>query len=81
MNKVSIITPSGPTERKTIQNIVMQGETLAPLECSSLVDTIGKECIDENKFLYMYRGSVGVPPLTVLLWQNVELILLKLMHI
>ena len=42
----------------------MQGETLAPLECSSLVDTIGKECIQEDKCLYLYRRSIGVPVLT-----------------
>ena len=56
VNKFSVITPSGPSDKASVERIVMQGETLAPLECSSLVDTIGKECIKEGKLLYMYRG-------------------------
>ena len=43
----------------------MQGETLAPLECSVQVDTFGKECLEQNKLLYQYRGIVGIPPLAL----------------
>ena len=64
VNRVSVMTPSGVSAETVIEKIVMQGETLAPLQCSSLVDQIGKECIAEDKHLYMFRGSVGVPPLT-----------------
>ena len=46
--------------------MILQGETLAPVLCSSHVDTIGKECVNEQKYLYMYRESVGVPPLTMI---------------
>ena len=31
--------------------------------CSNLVDTIGKECILGDKYLYSYKGIVDVPPL------------------
>ena len=34
-NKVAIKTPNGLTERVSIDNIVMQGEVLAPLVCIS----------------------------------------------
>ena len=65
INKVSVQTPHGPSERVSINKIVMQGETMAPLECSVQVDTIGKECIEENKFLYYYKNLVPVPPLAM----------------
>ena len=44
----------------------MQGETLAPLECSVKVDTFGKECLEQNKLLYSYKGKVGIPPLALI---------------
>ena len=65
VNKVSVITPGGKSETKTVESIVMQGETLAPLECSVTVDTIGKECVDEDKYLFKYKYKVKVPPLTM----------------
>ena len=40
-NEVSVQTPHGPTDRITVEKIVMQGETFAPLECSVQVDTFG----------------------------------------
>ena len=43
----------------------MQGETMAPLECSVQVDTFGKECIDQGKMLYYYKEQVGIPPLSM----------------
>ena len=29
------------------------------------VDSFGKECLDQNKLLYEYKGEVGVPPLAM----------------
>ena len=65
-NKVAVVTPHGITERVDINKIVMQGENLAPLECSVQIDTFGKECISENKYLYYYRDIVPVPPLSMI---------------
>ena len=64
VNKVAIMTPNGLTERKTIKNIVMQGEVFGPLECSITVDTFGKECLARKEYLYSYKG-VEVPPLAM----------------
>ena len=64
-NKVAVITPHGLTERVEINKIVMQGENLAPLECSVQVDSYGKECMDEEKYLYYYREKVPVPGLSM----------------
>ena len=65
VNQVSVQTPHGPTERVRVERIVMQGETFAPLECSVQVDSIGKECIEEVKFLYNYKDRIPVPPLAM----------------
>ena len=31
--------------------------------CSKQVDTFGSVCIEENKYLYSYKGKVDIPPL------------------
>ena len=64
-NKVSVKTPHGLTERVIIEKVVMQGENLAPLECSVQVDTFGKECMEEKKYLFHYREKVEIPPLSM----------------
>ena len=64
-NKVAVKTPSGLTRRENINQIVMQGEVLGPIECSVTIDTFGKECLAEQKYLYSYKGLVAVPPLAM----------------
>ena len=65
VNKVAVMTPNGLTNREDISKIVMQGEVFGPIECSVTVDTFGKECLSEQKYLYSYKGLVGVPPLAM----------------
>ena len=80
-NLVAVKTPVGISTREAIEEIVMQGEVTGPGQCSNQVDTYGKECIEDAKLLYNYKGEVGVPPLGMwmMLWQSVtvELILYK----
>ena len=42
---------------------VMQGDVFGPILCSNQVDTFGKECLEEGKYIYSYRGEVFIPPL------------------
>ena len=65
MNKVAVMTPNGLSRRENIEKIVMQGEVLGPIECSVTVDTFGKECLNEQKYLYSYKSLVGIPPLAM----------------
>ena len=65
-NQVAVKTPFGKTERKSVEKIVLQGEVFGPLECSVSVDSFGKECLEINKHLYVYKGEVGVPPLAMI---------------
>ena len=41
----------------------MQGDVLAPLISSLQVDTIGKECLEEGKHLYLFKNKVPILPL------------------
>ena len=42
-----------------MENIVLQEEVFGSLECSVSVDSFGKECFKDEKFLYNYKGEVG----------------------
>ena len=48
-----------------MDKIVLQGKVFGPLQCSVQVDTLGKECMEENKFLYTYKEIVKVPALSM----------------
>ena len=65
VNQVAVMTPNGLTRREPIEKIVMQGEVLGPIECSVTADTFGKECMEQEKYLYPYKGLVGIPPLAM----------------
>ena len=60
---VAIKTPVGRTTREPITRAIIQGDVFGPLLCSKQVDTIGQECLDENKYIYKYRKEVDIPPL------------------
>ena len=62
-NLVAVNTPHGISRREKIEQILMQGDVLAPLISSLQVDTIGKECLKDNKHLYLYKDIVPSPPL------------------
>ena len=62
-NLVAVNTPHGISRREKIEQILMQGDVLAPLISSLQVDTIGKECLEDNKHLYLYKDIVPIPPL------------------
>ena len=59
----SVKTPVGLTKRQNIEEKILQGDVLASRLCSVQVDSFGKECLEEKKYLYMYKGVVGIPPL------------------
>ena len=33
--------------------------------CSKQVDLFGKECLEEEKYTYLYKGQVEIPPLSM----------------
>ena len=66
INKVAVRTPSGLTERKIIERIVTQGGVTGPICCAVQTDKIGKDAIENNEYLYMYKGNVGIPTLAMI---------------
>ena len=65
-NNIAIQTPVGITERKQVNKTVMQGDIWGPAMCATSIDSIGKECLEENKYLYKYRGNISIPPLAMM---------------
>ena len=62
---VVIKTPAGKTEKGTIRNVITQGDIFGPLLCSKTVDCFGKECLEDQKYTYLYKGEVEIPPLSM----------------
>ena len=62
---MAIKTPSGLTVRQRIEKIILQGDVFGPIECSVSVDTFGKECLADDKHLYLYKDKVKVPILAM----------------
>ena len=60
---VAVKTPVGKSERGDIYNVITQGDVFGPILCSNQVDTFGRECLEENKYTYTYKGEVEIPPL------------------
>jgi hypothetical protein len=56
---VAVNTPNGLTVREKINKIILQGDVFGPIECSVTVDSFGKECLSEDKYLYHYKDYGG----------------------
>ena len=65
-NRVAVKTPGGLTRRETIERIVTQGGVTGSLCCAVQTDKIGKDALENDKFLYMYKGKVGIPTLAMI---------------
>ena len=61
--QLAVKTPSGITERVTINNIVMQGTVWGSIFCTATMDKLGKLKYNNPEMLYKYKGNVGVPAL------------------
>jgi len=60
-SSIVVKTPVGTSEKTTIENTIMQGETLSSIVCTSSVDKIGKEC-DLKPF--EYRKTPMIPQMS-----------------
>ena len=65
-NLVAINTPMGLTERIDIPEIVQQGGSWGPMECSVSIDKIGRDCTRDNKHNYFYKEKVPIMPLAMI---------------
>ena len=63
IHKIAVKTPAGLTDRVTVDDVIAQGSVIGPTCAAVQVDTIGKDAMEDNKHLYMYKKVVGIPPL------------------
>ena len=61
--RIAVKTPSGVSERFTINNTVMQGTVWAGLKCTTTMDKLGKQAYEDPNLLYRYKNLVDIPPL------------------
>ena len=61
----AVKTPNEVTEKTTVTNKILQGDVLAPLLSSNMVDRhIGLSAMNTNN-VYLYKNKVKIPPLTM----------------
>ena len=60
---IAVKSSCGTSERRTINNTIMQGTVWAGMLCTSTLDKLGKLVYDNPTLAYKYRGQVVVPPL------------------
>ena len=65
MNQVAVKTAAGLSERKKVERIVTQGGVTGPVCCAVQTDKMGKDAMENNTHLYMYKGKVGIPTLAM----------------
>ena len=59
--RVAVQTPVWKTKMGSIR--IIQRDVLSLILRSKHVDTFGKERLEENKYIYQYKGEVDIPPL------------------
>ena len=63
MNNVAVKTQHGLTERRTVKNIICQGDPWGSMQCSVQIDTIGRESLEAGLEPFRYKNQVGIPAL------------------
>ena len=68
--EIAVKTPWGSlTPRIVFEHIEMQGGVLTPLKCSVQMDTLGADCLENQKnseMLYKFKSCVKIPPLEMI---------------
>ena len=58
---------STKTKRHLMKSpLTLQGDVWGPEFCATTMGKIGKECLEQEKYLYKYKDSVSIPPLAML---------------
>ena len=63
--KVAIKSAHGVSKRFDIKNIVMQGSVWGSIFCTASIDKLGQLAYENADLLYLYKGLVAVPPVSM----------------
>ena len=63
---INVKTPCGDTGEFVLSELVLQGSVLGPIKCCVQIDTLGRDCLAQDKCLYKYKNIVSVPPLALI---------------
>ena len=58
--EVVVKTPCGPTDEFTLQKIVMQGSVFGPIKSTIQIDTLGRDCQNQNQGKFLYKNVLGI---------------------
>ena len=61
---MAVNTPNGLSERRSIKNVVLQGDTFGSILASVQVDSIGKE-VEEAGYSYRYKDALDIGMLSL----------------
>ena len=63
--KVAIKTAQSVSKIFDIQDIVLQGSVWGSIFCTTSIDKLGQIAYENEDLLYMYKGQVAVPPISM----------------
>jgi hypothetical protein len=63
---IKVKTPCGETEEFTLSQLVLQGSVFGPIKCCVQIDTLGRDCLAQDKCLYKYKNIISIPPLALI---------------
>ena len=63
---ITVKTPCGESEQFSLSKLVLQGSVFGPIKCCVQIDTLGRDCLAEDKCLYNYKNIISVPPLALI---------------
>ena len=64
-NMVSVKTSLRMTDQFEINQNVLQGDVFGNLMASHEIDKFGKQCLETQDHIYMYRDTIPIGPLTI----------------
>ena len=62
---IAVKTTAGMSDRFIATEIEMQGTVVGPIKACVQVDTLGRDCYLYGEGLFMYKGGVYIPPLSM----------------
>ena len=63
-SNVIVKTPHGPTEEFSLDRLIMQGSVFGPIKATTQIDTLGRDCKNNNQGMFLYKNVLSIVPLS-----------------